>query len=39
LLADEFDDDLADELRDGAAQLVSDERLERLLGRRGHTRA
>jgi hypothetical protein len=35
LLSDELDDDLADELGDGAAQLVSDERLERLL-RRGH---
>jgi hypothetical protein len=36
LLVDELDDDLADELGDGAAQLVSDERLERLPGRRGH---
>src|SRR4029453_4120298 len=30
LLADELDNDAADELGDGAAQLVSDERLERL---------
>jgi hypothetical protein len=30
LFADELDDDLADELGDGAAQLVPDERLERL---------
>jgi hypothetical protein len=36
LFADELDDDLADELGDGPAQLVSDERLERLPGRRGH---
>jgi hypothetical protein len=35
LLADELDDDAADELGDGPAQLVSDERLERLR-RRGH---
>jgi hypothetical protein len=32
---DEVDDDAADELEDGAAQLVPDERLERCLGR-GH---
>jgi hypothetical protein len=32
LLADELDDDLADELGDGAAQLVPNERLDRLLG-------
>jgi hypothetical protein len=36
LLVEELDDDLADELGDGAAQLVPDERLERLPGRRGH---
>jgi hypothetical protein len=35
LLVDELDDDLANELGDGTAQLVSDERLERL-GRRSH---
>jgi hypothetical protein len=35
LLADELADDALDELRDGTAQLVSDERLERLR-RRGH---
>jgi hypothetical protein len=39
LLADELDDDAADELGDGAAKLVSDERLERLPGRRGHGRS
>jgi hypothetical protein len=33
---DELDDDAADELGDGAAQLVFDERLERFPGRRGH---
>jgi hypothetical protein len=32
---DELDDDAADEVRDGPAQLVPDERLERCLGR-GH---
>jgi hypothetical protein len=36
LLVDELDDDLADKLGDGAAQLVSDKLLERSLGRRGH---
>jgi hypothetical protein len=30
LFVDEFDDELADELGDGAAQLVFDERLERM---------
>jgi hypothetical protein len=35
LLADELDDDTTDELRDGATQLVPDERLEGLW-RRGH---
>jgi hypothetical protein len=35
LFVDELDDDLVHELGDGAAQLVTDERLERL-GRRGH---
>jgi hypothetical protein len=35
LLADELDDDALDKLGDGAAQLVPDERLERL-GGRGH---
>jgi hypothetical protein len=35
LLADELDGDLADEIGDEAAQLVPDERLERLR-RRGH---
>jgi len=39
LFADELDDDAADELGDGAAQLVFDERLERSLRRRGHTRS
>ena len=34
---DELDDDLADELGDGAAQLVTDERFERLPGLGGHT--
>jgi hypothetical protein len=36
LFADELDHDAADELGDGAAQLVSDERLEWLPGRRDH---
>jgi hypothetical protein len=36
LFVDELDDDAADELGDGAAQLVPDERLERLPGRHGH---
>jgi hypothetical protein len=35
LFVNELDDDAADELGDGAAQLVSDERLKRLR-RRGH---
>jgi hypothetical protein len=39
LFVDELDDDAADELGDGAAQLVPDERLERLPGRRGHDRS
>jgi hypothetical protein len=39
LLVNELDDDAADNLADGAAQLVSDERLERLPGRRGHDRS
>jgi hypothetical protein len=36
LFVDELDDDAAHELGDGPAQLVSDERLELLPGRRGH---
>jgi hypothetical protein len=37
LFADKLDDDLVDKLADGAAQLVFDERGERLLGPRGHS--